>query len=181
MNIAVVHSVHSSSTHSIRKESKSYINIIEGFGVEDDAHAGKKVKHRYLVKKDPERPNLRQVHFISKEIYEELLNQGFSIKAGEMGENITTKGIDIMNLPVNTILRIGGDVELKITGMREPCHLLDQIEDGLMKATVSKNKEGQIIRKAGIMSIVIKGGIVQSGDPIEILYPKKPWKKMETV
>lgn len=176
-----VHSVHSSSTHSIRKENRSYINIVEGFGVEDDAHAGKKVKHRYLVRKDPERPNLRQVHLISQEIYDELNHAGFQIQAGEMGENITTTGIDIMNLPVDTIFRIGGEVELKITGMREPCHLLDEIQNGLMKATVYKNKEGQIIRKAGIMSIVLKGGIVQAGESIEIIYPNKPWQKMTTV
>ena len=181
MSKVKVYSVHASSTHSIRKENRSYIHIIEGFGVEGDAHAGKKVKHRYLVRKDPERPNLRQVHFISYEIYEDLRQSGFNILEGEMGENITTVGIDLMNLPLDTIFRIGGDVELKITGMREPCHLLDEIQNGLMKATVSKNEEGHIIRKAGIMSVVIKGGIVQSGDPIEIIYPKRPWQKMSTV
>lgn len=181
MKRSKVKAVSLSDKHSIRKFNRSYINIIEGFGVEGDAHAGKKVKHRYIVKKDPDRPNLRQVHLISTEIYKELKQNGFAIEAGDMGENITTEGVDIMNLPVDTILKIGEEVELQITGIREPCSLLNHIENGLMKATISKNGEGKLIRKAGIMSIVLKGGIVTPEDPIELVYPPKPFQEMTTV
>ena len=176
-----VHTVNVSDKHSIRKFERSYINIIEGYGVEGDAHAGKKVKHRYLVKKDPERPNLRQVHLIPYEIYKELNDKGFSIQPGDMGENITCIGIDAMNLPLNTILKIGDSVELRVTGMREPCHLLDKIELGLMKAVIDKKKDGELIRKAGIMTVVLKGGIVTPSDEILAILPEKPWIKMDTV
>lgn len=170
-----------SDKHSIRKFNRSYINIIAGFGVEGDAHAGKKVKHRYIVKKDPERPNYRQVHLISLEIYRELQEKAFNIDPGEMGENITCSGIDIMELPTHTILKIGDEVELEVTGMREPCSLLNQIQGGLMKATLDKSGEGELIRKAGIMTIALKGGIVTPDDPIQVIYPKKPHIKMDTI
>ena len=170
-----------SDKHSIRKYTQSYINLIAGFGVEGDAHAGEKVRHRYLVKKDPERPNLRQVHLISLEIYRELQENGFAIQPGDMGENITTEGIDIMNLPVNTILEIGDEIRLQVTGMREPCYLLDEVEEGLLKATVSKEGNGERILKAGIMTIVVSGGIVVPGDPIKCILPELPHIKMKTV
>jgi MOSC domain-containing protein YiiM len=176
-----VHSVHLSDKHSIRKYERSYISIIEGFGVEGDAHAGKKVRHRYLVKKDPGRLNLRQVHLIPFEIYSELNEKGFNIQPGDMGENINCMGIDVMNLPLNTILKIGESVELKVTGMREPCYLLDKIEQGLMKAVIEKKQDGELIRKAGIMTAVLKGLIVMPSDEIHVILPKKPWIEMDTV
>lgn len=176
-----VHAVSLSDKHSIRKFNRSYINIIEGYGVEGDAHAGKKVKHRYIAKKDPDRPNYRQVHLISMEIYRELQQQGFNIDPGEMGENITCSGIDIMNLPKHTILKIGDEVELQVSGMREPCSLLNQIQGGLMKATLDKSGEGELIRKAGIMTVALKGGIVTPDDPIQLVYPEKPYVKMKTI
>jgi len=176
-----VKAVSLSDKHTIRKFNRTYINIIPGFGVEGDAHAGNKVKHRYLVKKDPGRPNLRQVHLISMEIYKELQQKGFAIKPGDMGENITTEGIDIMNLPLDTKLQVGQEVELQITGIREPCSLLNHIENGLMKATISKSSGGTLLLKAGIMSIVIKGGIVAPDDTIKILLPPEPHHRMSTV
>ena len=181
MKNAKVIAVSLSDIHSIRKYNQSYIHIIEGFGVEGDAHAGPRVKHRYLVKKDPERPNLRQVHLISLEIYRELQAMGFAIEPGEMGENITTEDIDIMDLPVDTVLKIGDNVALQVTGMREPCHLLNQVVNGLMKATLTKDGKGELIRKAGIMTVVLKGGIVVPGDAIHIHWPKEPHQKMTTV
>jgi hypothetical protein len=170
-----------SEKHTVRKFNRTYINLIEGFGVEGDAHAGKTVKHRYLVKKDPDRINLRQAHIISEEIYRDLRTKGYDLNGGDMGENITTEGIDIMNLPVDTILRIGDSVELEVKGTREPCYLLNQIGAGLMKAVISKNGEGELIYKAGIMCIVLKGGMVLSDDPIEVVFPLEPHKKMTTV
>lgn len=176
-----VFAVSQSDKHSIRKFNRTYINIIEGFGVEGDAHAGKKVKHRYLVKKDPERLNLRQVHLISLEIYREIQARGYQIEPGEMGENITSEGIEIMELPVHTLLKIGDEVVLKVTGMREPCSLLNQVQNGLMKAVLDKTKTGELIRKAGIMTIVLKGGIVSPDDVIIVELPPKPHVKMTTV
>jgi MOSC domain-containing protein YiiM len=176
-----VHAVSLSDRHSIRKFNRSYIDIIAGFGVQGDAHAGKKVKHRYIAKKDPDRPNYRQVHLISLEIYRELQQKGFNIHPGEMGENITCSGIDIMNLPTHTILKIGDEVALQVTGMREPCSLLNQIQGGLMKATLVKSGQGELIRKAGIMTVALSGGIVTPDDPIKVIFPEKPYVKMTTI
>lgn len=178
---ACVKGVSKSSTHSFSKHSESSIQLIKGLGVEGDAHQGKKVKHRSRVAKDPNQPNLRQVHLIHSELHQELSTKGFTIKSGEMGENITTEGIDLLALPQDTILTIGESSKVQIKGLRNPCHQLNGLADGLMKAVLDHDDQGNIIRKAGIMGIVLEGGEVKVGDSISIELPEKPFKNLEPV
>ena len=174
--------VNKSPTHQVTKESFQSIEIITGLGVAGDAHMGKFVKHRSRVAADPTQPNLRQVHLIHTELFDELKEKGFQIEPGMMGENISTQGIDLLSLPRGTQLHIGNDnVCLEITGLRNPCIQLDGIQAGLMKAVLDKDENGKLIRKAGIMSIVISGGIINRGDHISIKLPSQPHYPLEKV
>lgn len=171
MSIKVI-AVHKSSVHYISKENSKEIKHIEGKGVEGDAHMGKFVKHRSRVRKDPTQPNLRQVHLIHGELYDELNAKGFELNPGEMGENITTYGLDLLKLPESTRLYIGESVEIEITGLRNPCDQLNGLRPGLMSHLVEKKSDGSLERKAGVMSIVLKGGPVKSGDIIKVVLPQ---------
>lgn len=168
----MVISVNKSPTHTMSKPTQRSIKLIAGLGVEGDAHNGVTVKHRSRVKADPTQPNLRQVHLIHSELHEKLKEQGFDVQPGQMGENITTKGIDLLGLPKGTKLHCGAEAIIEITGLRNPCIQLDGIQQGLMKAVLDKDAEGNLIRKAGIMAIVIKGGDVYPYDPIQVEMPK---------
>ena len=170
-----------SQAHTFSKFNQSAIRLIKGEGIEGDAHRGKTVKHRSRVAKDPTQPNLRQVHLIHSELFEELAAKGFKVNAGEMGENITTKGINLLDLPRNSILTIGKTTKIQITGLRNPCVQLDNFQKGLMKAVLDKNESGQLIRKAGVMGIVIAGGIIAINDVIQVEFPPKPFLKLERV
>ena len=163
------------------KPNVGSIELIKGIGIKGDVHSGTEVKHRYLARKDPHKENLRQVHLIHTELYKELGEKGFHISHGEMGENITTQGIDLLNLPRNTILRIGDDCKLKVTGLRNPCNQLNGIQQGLMQAVLGADKKGNLIRKAGIMSVVVNGGIIKPGDRINIDLPNQPFEPLEPV
>ncbi|MEZ4952564.1 MAG: MOSC domain-containing protein [Saprospiraceae bacterium] len=168
----MVISVHKSPTHTMSKPAQTSIKLLAGLGVEGDAHNGVTVKHRSRVKADPTQPNLRQVHLIHSELHDKLKEQGFDVQPGQMGENITTKGIDLLDLPKGTKLHLGAEAIIEITGLRNPCVQLDGIQQGLMKAVLDKDAEGNLIRKAGIMAIVIKGGDVFPNDPIKIEMPE---------
>ncbi len=181
MPIAVVTALHSSPSHTMKKFSQPTLKLIENLGVEGDAHAGATVKHRSRVRKDSSQPNLRQVHLIHSELLEELALKGFTVEAGQMGENITTSGIELLNLPKDTILNIGQHAKIQITGLRNPCSQLDGIQEGLMKALIDKDEAGNLIRKAGIMAIVLESGSISTGDIIEIIYPDKPFIKLDRV
>lgn len=163
-----------SATHTLSKPNAASIRLMAGLGVESDAHLGETVKHRSRVARDPSQPNLRQVHLIHSELFEELRAGGFEIAAGQMGENITTSGLDLLALPVGTRLHLGDAAVVEVTGLRNPCAQLDRIHPGLMKATLDRDTEGHLIRKAGIMSIVLVGGEVCPGDPIEVELPPLP-------
>ena len=176
-----VKSVSKSKTHTFSKYTCDHIQIMKGLGVEGDAHLGEKVKHRSRVAKDPSLSNLRQVHLIHTELFEELANKGFTIKSGEMGENITTQGVDLLNLPKDTILKIGTTAQIQITGLRNPCKQLDAFQKGLMKAVLAKDEDGNLIRKAGVMGIVLEGGEVKVGDIINVQLPELPHSKLERV
>lgn len=97
--MATVISVSKSDEHTFSKQVLHSITLIAGDGVEGDAHCGKTVQHRSRVKADPTQPNLRQVHLIHSELFEELKEQGFDVAAADLGENITTRGIDLLSLP----------------------------------------------------------------------------------
>lgn len=169
-----------SSKHSFSKENRQSINLVEGLGVEGDAHFGSTVKHRSRVAQNPNQPNLRQVHLIHSELFEELKDR-YTIEPGQMGENITTVGINLLDLPTDTLMYIGTTAIVKITGLRNPCAQIDHFKPGLLKAVLDKDAEGNLIRKAGIMGIVLQSGEVKSGDSIRIKLPSKPYKKLERV
>ena len=174
-------SVSKRSSHSFSKEPVNEIYLIAGEGVEGDAHKGVTVKHRSRVKADPTQPNLRQVHLIHIELIDELQAKGFQVKPATMGENITTQGIDLLSLPRNTRLKIGPEAVINVTGLRNPCQQLNNFQAGLMQAVLDKDAEGHLIRKAGIMAVVVSGGCIRPGDGIEAILPPPPFEKLERV
>jgi MOSC domain-containing protein YiiM len=180
--MATVVSVSKDENHNFSKNTTfDSIKLIEGLGVEGDAHSGKTVKHRSRVKVDPSQPNLRQVHLIHSELIQELQAGGFDVSSGSMGENILTEGIDLLSLPTGTILNIGHTASVKVTGLRNPCAQLDSFQKGLTKAVLGRSENGEIIRKAGVMSVVLKGGVVKLGDPIQIEFQPTPHQNLQCV
>lgn len=169
----IVTAVSCSASHTFSKPNVAVVRLVAGVGVEGDAHAGATVKHRSRVAKDPTRPNLRQVHLIHSELFDELRERGFSISAGQMGENLTTRGIDLLAVPAGTRLRIGAAV-LEVKGLRNPCHQLDGLAPGLMAAVLGKDAAGNVVRKAGVMAVVLEGGEARPGDRIEVELPASP-------
>ena len=180
MTVKVI-AVSLNKNHSFSKSNQVSIRLLEGLGVAGDVHCGKTVRHRSRVAKDPNQPNLRQVHLIHAELHDELKEKGFDILPGQMGENITTKGIDLLSLPTNTRLHIGKEAVIQITGLRNPCSQLDQFKPGLMAAVLDRDAEGKIIRKAGIMAIVIATGEISVGDKIRVEFPPEPYQVLEKV
>lgn len=170
-----------SATHTLSKPTEPEIRLLEGLGVEGDAHAGVTVKHRSRVARDPSQPNLRQVHLIHAELFDELRSGGFAIVPGEMGENVTTSGVDLLGLPTGTRLRLGGEAVVEVTGLRNPCAQLDEIQPGLMKATLDRDADGNLVRKAGVMAVVISGGAVRPDDAIEVMLPAGPREPLAPV
>jgi MOSC domain-containing protein YiiM len=164
--------VSQSTTHSMSKKPALSIRLLAGLGVAGDAHSGETVKHRSRVARDPTQPNLRQVHLIHAELHDELRETGFVLAPGQMGENITTRGIDLLGLPTGTRLRLGPDAVVEVTGLRNPCNQLNGIQPGLMNAVLDRDAEGNAIRKAGVMGIVLVGGDVRPGDVIEVEKPQ---------
>jgi MOSC domain-containing protein YiiM len=169
---ATVAAVNRSGTHTMSKPTVDAITLIAGIGVEGDAHAGETVKHRSRVRRDPTAPNLRQVHLIHSELHDELADKGFRIGPGVMGENVTTRGVDLLGLPKGARLRLGNEAVVEITGLRTPCVQLDGIAPGLMSAVLDQAPDGSLIRRAGVMGIVVAGGVVRDGDGIGVELPE---------
>jgi len=176
-----VQAVSCSPTHTFTKSNQGSIRLLSGLGVEGDAHLGKNVQHRSRVARDPGQPNLRQVHLIHAELHDELQAAGFIVSAGQMGENITTRGIDLIALPTGTRLHLGETAIVEVTGLRNPCLQLDYFQPGLMAAVLSRDEHGALIRKAGIMAIVLADGEVRPGDPLLIELPPAPHRPLEPV
>lgn len=181
MTYGVVIAVAKAPSHGFSKQAASDIRIIAGRGVEGDAHEGTVVKHRSRVAADPSQPNLRQVHLIHAELFDELLAKGFIIAPSQLGENITTRGIDLLGLPRGTVLRLGDQVALEITGLRNPCAQIETFQPGLMPALLGRGLQGEIVRKAGIMTIALTGGNVRAGDTIVAELPPPPHLPLERV
>lgn len=177
----VITAVSQSAGHSFSKENLEKIVLLEGLGVKGDAHMGKTVQHLSRVRKDPTQPNLRQVHLIHAEFHDELNASGFHVSAGDMGENITTRGVGLLTLPTGTRLHLGDTAVIEVTGLRNPCEQLNKFQDGLMHACVYKDEDGNIIRKAGVMSIVLVGGEVRAGDTIRVELPSEPHHALQVV
>jgi MOSC domain-containing protein YiiM len=173
--------VNRSGGHTFSKPNRAVVRLIAGLGVEGDAHSGVTVKHRGRVARDPSQPNLRQVHLVHTELFDELAEQGFTVRPGDIGENVTTRGLDLLGLPTGTRLRLGADAVVEVTGLRNPCIQLNGFQNGLMKATLGRADDGSPIRKAGIMGVVIAGGDVRPGDPIEVTLPDQPHRPLQPV
>jgi len=157
--------------HGPGKENRGGIRLLEGLGVEGDAHLGRTVQHLSRMRADPTQPNLRQVHLIGIELLHRLDREGMSVTAGEMGENVTTRGLDLLGLPRATRLRLGGEAIVEVTGLRNPCRQLDGVQPGLMAATLEHDADGGLARLAGVMGVVVAEGEVKRGDPIEVQLP----------
>lgn len=166
--------VHRSASHSFDKYAEDAIVLLEGLGVEGDAHAGATVRHRSRVARDPSQPNLRQVHLMHAELFDELMAADFAVWPGDLGENITTRGVDLLALPTGARLRLGETAVIEVTGLRNPCVQIDRFQPGLMAAVLGRDAQGQLVRKAGVMGIVRVGGTVRTGDPISVLLPAAP-------
>jgi MOSC domain-containing protein YiiM len=164
--------------HHFSKTPSLGIRLLKGLGVAGDAHMGETVKHRSRVRRDPAQPNLRQVHLIHAELFCELRAKGFAVEPGELGENITTAGIDLLALPTGTRLHLGASAVVEITGLRNPCVQIDNFQKGLMAATLDKDADGNLVRKAGIMGIVIAEGDVRPGDAIRVELPAMPHRPL---
>ena len=167
----IVVAVSRSRSHTMSKPNTAAIRLLAGLGVEDDAHLGRTVQHRSRVARDPTQPNLRQVHLMHTELLEELRAQGFAIAPGQMGENINTRGLDLLALPEGTRLHIGATAIVAITGLRNPCKQLDGIAPGLMAAVLTRTDDGTLVRKAGVMGVVLAGGVVEAGATIRVELP----------
>jgi len=176
-----VTAVSSDGTHRFSKPNQAEIHLLAGLGVADDAHQGVTVKHRSRVARDPSQPNLRQVHLIHAELHQELTAAGFTVKPGDMGENVTTSGVDLLALPTGTRLRLGETAVVEVTGLRNPCVQLDLFQSGLMKAVLDRDADGNLVRKAGIMSIVLTEGVVRPGDKIQVELPSHPHQPLQPV
>lgn len=177
----IVTAVSRCPVHRFSKETEGRIRLLAGLGVEGDAHLGETVKHRSRVRQDPTQPNLRQVHLIHSELHDELRAAGFDVSAGQIGENVTTRGVDLLGLPTGTRLYLGELAVVEVTGLRNPCSQLDHFQPGLLAAVLGRDEHGNLIRKAGIMGVVLVGGEVHPGDPIRVELPPEPHRPLERV
>ena len=178
---ATILAVSRNNSHSFSKQNQASIRLIEGLGVDGDAHLGTTVQHLSRVARDPTQPNLRQVHLIHAELHDELAAAGFIVGPGELGENITTRGISLLQLPRGTRLKLGSSAVVEITGLRNPCAQIDRFQSGLLAAVVERDASGAVQRKSGIMSVVVSSGEVRPGDEIDVELPAEPHRALEVV
>ena len=170
-----------SPRHRFSKDVQPEIRLVAGVGVEGDAHSGATVQHRSRKRWRPHLPNLRQVHLLHAELFDELAAGGFAVEPGQLGENVTTRGIALLGLPAGTRVRLGADAVVEVTGLRNPCVQMDRFQDGLMAAVLDHDEEGRLVRKAGVMGVVVAGGVVRAGDPIAVALPAAPHRALGTV
>ena len=173
--------VHASTEHLFSKAPAREIRLVEGLGVEGDAHGGKTVKHRSRVAKDPSQPNLRQVHLLQEELFAELLEKGFVVAPGQLGENITTRGLKLLELAVGTRLRLGAEALVELRGLRNPCQQIEGFQPGLLAAVLDRLPDGTLVRKTGVMGIVLRSGVVRAGDTITVEHVPTPFEALQPV
>lgn len=181
MGIPTASSLHLSDAHTFSKRTVPALQLVAGLGVDGDAHSGPTVKHRSRVRANPDQPNLRQIHLIHGEFLDELAGKGFTVNPGDLGENVTTRGIDLLGLPTGTLLRIGDSALLAVTGLRNPCGQIESFQSGLLGECVSTDASGRIVRKTGVMAVILTGGTIHAGDPIRVAYPPEPHLPLEPV
>jgi MOSC domain-containing protein YiiM len=168
---ALVTAVSRSSGHTFSKPNVRTIRLVAGLGVEGDAHYGDKVQHIFHARRNPDAPNLRQVHLIHEELFDELRTGGFQVRPGDIGENVTTRGLDLLALPTGTLMQLGKEAVVEVTGLRNPCRQIDALAKGLTAAVLGRDPHGQLVRKAGVMAVVVKSGEVALGDVIAVELP----------
>ncbi len=176
-----VAAVSATPEHSFSKPNLPSIRLIAGIGVEGDAHAGEFVKHRYLVERDHTQPNLRQVHLMHQELFGLVAEHGHNVVAGDLGENITTQGLDLLSLPAGTVLRLGADAAIELTGLRNPCGQINEFQAGLTARLRYRDADGNIVRIGGVMAIVLSGGIVTPGDGVSVELPPEPHRPLRYI
>ncbi|MCP3799902.1 MOSC domain-containing protein [Allokutzneria sp. A3M-2-11 16] len=176
-----VAAVSRNATYSFSKPNRESITLVAGLGVDGDVHMGETVKHRSRVARDPNQPNLRQVHLMHSELHAELADAGYTVGPGDLGENITTSGIDLLDLPTGTLLHLGANAVVRVTGLRNPCVQIDRFQKGVLPAVLDRDENGDVVRKAGIMSVVVTGGEVRPGDEIRVELPAQPHERLEPV
>jgi MOSC domain-containing protein YiiM len=168
--------------HGIGKQPAERIRLVAGLGVEGDAHQGERIQHRSRVRRDPTEINQRQVHLIHAELHDALAAAGFAgLRPGEMGENVTTRGVDLLGLPTGACLRLGDEAVVEVRGLRTPCKQLDEVQPGLMQATLGRDADGGVVRQAGVMGIVLAAGDVRPGDAITVELPPPPHHALRPV
>jgi MOSC domain-containing protein YiiM len=177
----IVAAVSRAPRHEFTKPVVDRVRLLAGLGVEGDAHHGRTVQHRSRVRQDPTQPNLRQVHLMAAELHEELRGRGFTVGPGDLGENITTSGVDLLGLPRRTRLQLGQEAVVEITGLRNPCVQLDRFQSGLMAAVLDRDEDHRLVRRAGVMAVVIRSGEVQANDAITVTLPPAPHHPLEAV
>ncbi|MDB5644222.1 MAG: hypothetical protein JWN07_3539 [Hyphomicrobiales bacterium] len=178
---AVVIAVSLRPGHSFSKDLAPVIRLVAGRGVEGDGHFGQTVQHRSRVRANPLQPNLCQVHLMHAELFDELRAKGFDVASGDLGENITTRGLDLLALPTGAILNIGSEARVELTGLRNPCRQIDAFQAGLTEAVLERTADGRLIRKAGVMGVVLRGGAVTPGDAITVELPSGEHRPLEPV
>ena len=179
--VGTVVAVHRSEAHTFSKAEQASITLVAGLGVDGDAHQGPRVKHRSRVAKDPDQPNLRQVHLVAGELLAEVGELGFDVAPGQLGENVTTSGLDLIRLPVGSTVRLGEDALIALTGLRNPCVQIDAFAEGLQGAMLGRDDDGSLLRKTGVMSVVVRDGEVRPGDVIEVRFPPGPARRMQRI
>jgi MOSC domain-containing protein YiiM len=163
-------SVNSDDAHRFSKIARQSVRLVEGHGIEGDAHAGRFVQHRHQAKKAPRAPNRRQVHLVQSELFEEMRRLGFVIAPGDLGENITTVGIDLLALPLGAQLHLGESAVVELTGLRTPCALIDKFKTRLKRAMIVRTPHGVTFR-AGVLGIVTSSGDLRPGDLVRAELP----------
>jgi len=167
--------------HGVGKDVLPEITLRADHGVVGDAHASATVQHLSRVRKDASQPNLRQVHLMHEALHTRLRAEGFDVGPGTLGENVLTRGVDLLALPTGAALRLGASAIVTLTGLRNPCVQLDALQPGLMKAVLDRDEDGALVRLAGVMGVVTRGGAVRPGDPVEITLPAAPHRRLEPV
>ncbi|WP_396289702.1 MOSC domain-containing protein [Curtobacterium sp. KT1] len=167
--------------HRFSKPVVDEVTLVEGWGIEGDAHAGTTVQHRSRVARDPSQPNLRQVHLLHAEVFDEVAEAGFRVEPGQMGENVTTRGVDLLGLPTGTLLHLGDEACVRVTGLRNPCQQINGFEPGLLREVLGRDEDGALVRKGGVMSVVVTGGVVRTGDRIRVELPTGEQQALQPV
>jgi MOSC domain-containing protein YiiM len=177
----VVVAVSVSGEHAFSKDNEPVVRLLAGLGVEGDAHSGVTVQHLSRVRRDPTQPNLRQVHLMQAELHDDLAVAGHDVRPGALGENITTRGLDLLALPTGTVLRLGADAVVEVTGLRNPCAQIEAFSPGLLAEVLRRDADDQVVRRAGVMGIVLVGGLVAPGDAVAVTLPAEPHTPLQPV